>query len=625
MRYPPPISPGSITRCALLLAFAVSSLAAQTVPVDVEVGVRFLNVTGSSDMYRTQINERSGFLIRSLTIAGNDTPFTDFFRVDASDLGVGPAGSLRVDFGKSSLYRFTLAYRQTNAFSALPAFALGQHTYDRDRRMVDADLELQKWSTITPFIGFSWNKYSGPGTSTYTIGQDEFELDSNLKNRDAEVRGGFGFNYAIFSGQLTQGWRTFRDHETLTLTPGANAGNNTGPILGTQITASGIIRDDHASGHTPFTNAYVTAQATSRIKLIGSYVRFAAKSASNEAESDAGSFVSFAINRFFNGFTDQINGTSRNTTWRGGARAEIALTDKIDLFANAQREHRSLEGAALINDLFLQTVNFGGLDPRDVQTIINAHNALERDEDVFSVAASARALGPFAVRAGVSQSNQDVNVTPDLSEIVVPGPSQGGTFSRRVTSFDATGTYSKSGFSGEAWWRHDHANDQIMRTDYLNRDRYRLRAGWKSLRLTAEETTGIVKVRQLTADGDFAPSEQLRFHGALSRFRTDSSILFRHPETFAIDTSVNHESGNSVEAGVLLAFEPMSLDFSALQFNNDGTNPFKLTRYRLRASSKVVHNFGLTVELDRDRYSEPSPHLGNFTGDRAGVYVHWVR
>ena len=615
---------GTITRYALLLAFAATSVLAQ-VPVDLEVGFRLLNVTGSEDMYRTQINERSGFLIRSLTIAGSDTPFTDFFRVDASDLGVGPAGSLRVDFGKSSVYRFTLAYRQTNAFSALPEFALGQHTYDRDRRMIDADLELQKWSRITPFIGLSWNRYSGPGTSTYTIGQDEFELDSNLQNRDAELRGGFGFNYSIFSGQLTQGWRTFRDHETLTLAPGANASNNSDPILGQPISASGITRDDQASGHTPFTNAYVIAQATSRLKLIGSYVRFAAKSDSDENESDAGSFVSFAISRFFNGFNDQINATSRNTTWRGGARAEMSLTDKIDLFANVQREHRSLEGAALINDLFLQTVNFGGLDPRDVQTIINAHNALERDEDVFSVAASARALGPFAVRAGISQSNQDVTVSPDLSEIVVPGPSQGGTFARRVTSFDATGTYSKSGFNAEASWRHDKANDQIMRTDFTNRDRYRLRGGWKSFRLTAEETTGIVRVRQLTADGEFAPSEQLHFHGSLSRFRADSSILFRHPETFAIDTSVNQESGNSVEGGVLFAFEPMSLDLSAMQFDNSGTNPFKLNRYRLRASSKVIHQTGLTVEFDRDRYSEPSPYLGNFSGDRVGIYVHWTR
>jgi hypothetical protein len=96
---------------------------AQTLPMDVEVGYRWLSLSGNSDMYRTQINERDGLLIRALTISGTEAPFTDHFRIDATDLGVGPAGALRIDLGKTNLYRFTLGYRQTNAFSALPGFA----------------------------------------------------------------------------------------------------------------------------------------------------------------------------------------------------------------------------------------------------------------------------------------------------------------------------------------------------------------------------------------------------------------------------------------------------------------------------------------------------------------------
>ncbi len=239
----------------LSLALMAAGAGAQNIPVDLEAGFRLLDLRGNSDMYRSQINERSGFLIRSLTLSGTDingnTNFTDHFRIDATDLGVGPAGALRIDFGKSNLYRFTLGYRQTNAFSALPAFANpllgrgiipGQHTFDRERRMIDADLEIQKWSKITPFIGLSWNRYSGPGTTTYHVGQDEFALLSNLTNRDQEVRAGFGFNWASFSGQVTQGWRTFRDHETLVLAPGANAGNNLDPVLGRQIVATSISR-----------------------------------------------------------------------------------------------------------------------------------------------------------------------------------------------------------------------------------------------------------------------------------------------------------------------------------------------------------------------------------------------
>jgi len=626
----------SLFAVAALLAVSVS---AQT-PVDVEVGYRFFNVSGNENMYRTQINERSGFLIRSLTWAGSDTQFSDFFRVDASDLGVGPAGSLRVDFGRNNLYRFTLGYRQTNAFSDIPNFALGQHTYDRDRQLIDADLELNKWARITPFIGFTWNNYHGPGTTTRTLGGDDFQLDSDLKNRDTEWRLGFGFNWKMFTGQLTQGWRTFDNNETLTLTAGAGSGNNNDPILGRQIAASTVTRNDHAEGHTPFTNFYTTAQVNSKFKVIADYVRSAAKSDADSAENATGSFVSFQIARLFNGLTSTVDGNSKNTTWHGGLRAEYAVTPKIDLFADVHREDRSLEGAALITDLYLQTVNFGGLDPKDVQTILNARNALDRTEDVFAIAGAARELGPFAVRAGVSQSKQDVDVAPDLSEIVVPGTSQGGSFSRKVTSFDASGSYAKSGFLATAWWRHDSADDPIMRTDFLNRDRFRLRGGWRGFSdrvrvgVTAEENhpkndrTGFnydAKIRQLSADGEFGVTSHVILRAMYAALRADSSILFRHPETFATDTSINKEDGNSAEAGVLLTFKPVSLDASYLRFKNSGTNPFTVDRYHLRASTKLIHNTGLTAEWDRDKYNEPDPGTGDFQGDRLGIYIHWVR
>ncbi|MGZ7078857.1 MAG: hypothetical protein ACXVJT_05525 [Thermoanaerobaculia bacterium] len=620
---------------------------AQTTPMDVEVGYRWLSLSGNSDMYRTQINERDGLLIRALTISGTESPFTDHFRIDATDLGVGPAGALRIDLGKTNLYRFTLGYRQTSAFSALPGFANpflaqgiipGQHTYDRDRRMVDADFELLKWSSITPFIGVSWNRYSGPGTTTYHVGEDEFALLSNLTNRDEEIRGGFGFTYSRFSGQITQGWRTFKDHETLTLAPGANAGNNAGPVLGQPVTATTLTRDDRADGHTPFTNAYVTGQFTNRVRVIGNYVRFAANSNGNEDEAATGSFASFALSRFYKGLTDSVDSRAKNTTWRGGARTEIAVTDKIDFLGGFQREHRSLEGTALINDLFLQTVNFGGLDPKDVQTVLNAKNSLDRDEDVLSAAFSARALGPFSVRAGVSQSRQDVDVAPDLEEIVVPGPSQGGKFTRRVNTSDVSGSYAKAGFILGAAWRHDSANDPIMRTDFLKRDRYRARAGWAMPNnffragLVAEESTpkndrsGFAydsKIRQYTADAEIAPKEMFRVHASASRYRADSSILFTRPETFATDTSIHKENGKSYEGGVLLTFAPASVDASYTRFDNTGTTPFKIDRYHARVTFKLFGKTGAAAEWDRDRYDEPSPALANFDANRYGIYLRW--
>src|SRR5262249_22046511 len=151
------------------------------------------------------------------------------------------------------------------------------------------------------------------GTTTYHLGQDDFLLGQDLRNVDHEFRAGFGFNTSVWSGSVTEGYRRFHNDETLSLVPGAGSGNNLAPVLGRDITASGISRTSHDSGSTPFTNAYITGAFDPRFKVVGNFVRFTAKSDGNESEADTGSFASFALGRFFNGLTESINDHAKNT------------------------------------------------------------------------------------------------------------------------------------------------------------------------------------------------------------------------------------------------------------------------------------------------------------------------
>src|ERR1043165_4978025 len=84
---------------ALPLLAAAAAALAQTPPppTDVEGGYRHTNVDGNEDMYRTQINERSGFLLRAFAMqtVGEPASIMDHFRIDANDLGTGPARGLR--------------------------------------------------------------------------------------------------------------------------------------------------------------------------------------------------------------------------------------------------------------------------------------------------------------------------------------------------------------------------------------------------------------------------------------------------------------------------------------------------------------------------------------------------
>ena len=634
----------------LLLCLAAFPLAAQTTPIDLEVGYRFTDISGNEDMYRTQINEEEGLLIRALTVSSNGfggSSFMDHFRLDIDELGVGPAGALRLEAGLANRYNFNLRYRRADAYSALPAFANpligggivpGQHTFDRTRDILDADVEILRWSAIKPFVGYSFNRFEGPGTTTWQVGQDEFLLSQDLRDTENEFRVGAGFELGPVRGQVTQGWRSFSGRESLSLAPGANNGNSPGSVLGRPITAGTLTRDERTEVDTPFTTLFLSGNVGSRLRLTGDFVRSAAESDTTGSEEGTGAFASFALGRFFNGLSEQGTARAKNDTWRGGARAELTFTDKLDLVAGFRRSHRELDGSALINTLYLQSVTFGGVDPRDVEVILNAQNALERDEDVLDATLTARPAGPLAVRFGVSQSTSDITVTPDLSEIVVNG-GQGGTFDRRVRTFLLDGSFAKAGFLLGASVQRDSADDPILRTDFVDRDRYRLRAGWKAPRwfragFTADQTrqenddpeiSFDSTLRQYTADVEILPIPALSFRASASRFRSESDVLYRRPENFVVEESVHLERGKSIGGGVTFSWARVSFDGDLSRFDNEGSLPFELDRSRARLMVQLREAFGIGAEFARDEYSEENLALAGYEASRYGVFLRLRR
>ena len=619
----------NMRRLFLPLLLAAATAGAQTVPIDVEIGYRFLELKGDRAMYRTQIDERSGLVLRSLSYATPD------LRVDVFNLGTEPAGALRLDFRHSNLFRLRLGYRTADVFSAVPSIA--QHTIDRTRQMVDFDLEFLPEGKVTPFLGYSVNRYSGPGTTTTHLGQDEFLLLSDIRDIDRELRGGLSFNTGRVYGVVTQGVRHFSETETLTLAPGAGAGNNSDLVLGRNITASGITRNSKFDGETPFTNAYVTVQATKRVRLLGNYVRFAADADGREHESDAGSFASFEIGRFFNGLDETTTSRAKNNTWRGGVRGEVALLPGVDLFAGFQKENRDLSGTALINSLFLQSTTFGGADPRDLAVVLDTQSSIERDENIAHLGISLRNLGPFALRGEIRTNDVTADVNPDLAEIVVPG-SQGGRFRRNIDTFDASGTYHRNKLTLGAAWRHDDADKPIFRTDFIGRDRYRLRAQWATPKdlfrgaVTAEQTDAAndrqdtqftSRLRQYTGDVEVAPVEKVHFRGSYSQFRADSDILFRFPQNFTLGDSLHQERGRAVEGGFALFLAPVTFDGSTTRFMNKGTSPFKIDRYRARLTYDLKTHAGFAAEFSRDHYRDALYPSAFFSANRVGVFMRW--
>jgi hypothetical protein len=630
-----------ILATALLLLAAAGMSAQNTIPFDFELGYRWTDIEGNEDVYRTQINEEEGLLLRAFRLSSADFAegsFLDHVRIDASELGVGPAGALSVQAGKEGLWDFRLGYRQADAFNYHPGFALGQHRVDRQRTNLDLDLQFLPGRKFSPFIGYATGSYDGPGTTTYTLGQDDFQLDSDLDETEQEIRAGFIFNTGKVFGSVTQGWRSLESEETMLLSPGAGAGNNPGSVLGRPIEAGGITRNSNFDVDTPFTNAFFTAEFIPRLRLIGNYSQFAAEGEGPEVESATGSFTSFALRRFFGGLDETVNSRAENNTWRGGLRGEFAVTDTLDVFGAWRTEHREMDGVGLFNSIFTNTVNFSGADPlATLEEVYEAESALDRDENVFEVGVAARQLGPFSLRASYRNTSQEVELSPDVEEIVVAGPEQGGSYDRQIDTFEAVGGFGIGNFTSSVTMRLDRADDAVLRTDYRDRDRLRLRAAYtfpRFVRVGAmaeqidhenrEAGTGYdARTRQYGTDLEVSLTDKFRLRGAYSRFDTDSEALIRRPENFVIEEWTYAETGDSLEAGFSLLLAPVSLDADFIRFENEGDNPLNLDRYRARLMWDFMARAGLGAEWSSDEYEESLFPVAAYKATRYGVFFRW--
>ncbi len=639
-------------RSAFLTAALAATLAsgvarAQAIPFDIEAGYRFVSVTGNEEMYRSQINDREGFLIRSLHVATDaDSCFklADKVRIDATDLGAGGAGYLRMEAGLSGIYRLQFTYRYSEFFSALPGFAnplggaVGQQTWDRTRNQFNVDLEVLPGKVITPIVGYTSNTLRGPGSTTYHFGEDEFQLNQDLWSSDQEFRVGAAFNAGVVSGEVIQGWRKYHETESDTLAPFAGPGNNAAPVLGKNINANTLTSSSVTDVNTPVTSAFVRGFALPNLQISGFYVRANATGDDTTTEGASGSFASFAISRFFTGFSGTPTSAPTSLTWRAGGRAEWHVLSGLDVSAGYTERDQTWDNRALLSELFTGTSTFTGFSLADFQSLTTTQTNLENMEKIADVQVSMKALGPFGIRLGYSRINQDLTVAEDPAEIVVPG-GQGGTYSRGINRYEGALTFSMYGFNlmGEA--AYDDADAAITRVDYRKRNRERVRLTWKGLDWLTfgasaffldqkNEDAGPLNVytasaRNYTADLTLNPTKWLRLSGGYAKLKSDSTIPVRAPQNFTVFNSVNAEDGELWQAGAGFTYKEFVVDGFWSRFNNEGSYLFRMYRGGFRADWSATAHAGLAVEWCVDNYQDFMMASQSYRGDRLGVYLKW--
>jgi hypothetical protein len=622
---------------------------AQPSQFSLELGYQWLDVSGNNSVFRTQLNEKQGLQLRSFSLTSFDSSTGskafDRLRIDAGNLGASPQGYFRLEAGLARTYTLRLLYRHSEIYSALPDFAnplfssgvqLSQHTFDRSSDSLNLDVELIPGHVLTPLFGYSWMRYQGPGTTTVSTGQDEFRLTSDFTEVTQEVQGGVGFHLGTFSGTVVQGWRIFDSSEKVSLLLGAGGGNNGTPVLGRDITLSNYTRLTDSEGTFPMTNAYVSAMLTSGLRLVGSFVRADMSSATADVEAAAGSLASFKLSRFYTGFTESVRARSESLNWRGEARVEWEPTDGLQLLAGYTKRHRDQDGWATFADMFANTVNFSGADPKAINTLLTSNTAMERDENVLELKASTRNLGPLQLWAGWGNSKQDLTVTPDAAEIVVPG-GQGGHFTRDVKLYSAGATFTVSGLKLAFDWRKDDADNAIVRTDYLNQERWRARLSWtagKFLRLvgTAENikgenpTAGVDRdatTKHWAGDLEVTPVKDLVLRLGYGTYQVDSTITIRQPQDFTFVPSIYSEDGTSREAAASYRFGKGGFEAGFSKFENTGSMALTLDRTFARADFDFTKKWGVLVQFEKRKYQEDALSIADYDAKWYGVFLRW--
>ena len=641
-----PKSQSIVLLLALTLLGAVPS-AARTTTYSLEAGYQFVDVDGNGDLYRTQVNQEDGLVLRNFNFTLFDPKaeggMFDRLRIDAAGFGGNPNGRFNMDAGLGKVYRLTLHYSHLENFSALPALANpfygegvipGQHTFDRKRDLVSLELQLMPGRALTPILGYRWNRFDGPRRTTYFVGQDEFRLTSDLQETESEFYAGLSFNASGFTGTLLQGWRTYKATDHLALAPGAGGGNNTAEVLGRSIFADSYSRSDRIEGDTPMTNLFVTGTFFDKLNLRATFARADAETEASSGELLSGSLASFQIDRFFAGLDASVRSRAESPSWRGEVRAAYEVTGHFNVDVGYQMRDTKLDGWALVTSLYTDTHTFGGLDAGDLSLLAEMRNSLERKQEIADVTFNLTDLGPFKVWAGGALDTQDLTLHEDAAEIVVPG-SQEGTFDREIDRYFAGA--SANLFKGTLLldYQTEDADTPVLRTDFTTRDRARLRvkypvAGLFELFGTAENIksdnldSGIgykAETKHYAVEAALTPVQNLAFRAAWDSFKTDSSIPIRRPYDFGVEMSLFSDDGTMLEGSVEWTGSPFGFQAGYSTLENDGTFLFQLDRAFARCTYDFSKSLSAGLEYEHHKYAEDLFSAADFTASRYAIFL----
>lgn len=181
----------------------------------IELGFRGLDVKGSEEKFRSDLNYRRGFRLfdssfRMEAKDGKKRPF-DSLTVTASGWSADPSGFVRANVEKNGAYSFDANVRRVNLINRVSNLILGYHPSDTTRYFGDFDLTILPQSEkLRLRFGTSFNNARGDRGFSHRT-RDVFPITEKLRSDTGDVRAGIDSKLAGFNLSLTAGYRRFKD------------------------------------------------------------------------------------------------------------------------------------------------------------------------------------------------------------------------------------------------------------------------------------------------------------------------------------------------------------------------------------------------------------------------------
>lgn len=274
-----------------------------------ELGVRSLDVDGSINKYRSDLNYRNGFRVwDSSFMMENKTGrrrFLDTLQITSSGWGSDRSGFTRIMADSPGLYTFTGSIRRVSLFNSLTNHALNQHNFNTNHDMGDFDLSVfPLGDKLKLTFGGGFQNFNGPGTWNARAYRDDFQVSVNNKSNAKDFRVGLDAKLAGFNLGFSHGYRLFKD-KTQYFLDGFNVGNN--PTDTT--TYSSFQRDFPITGKSHFSTFNLNRTFAKRVD-------FTAR-------------AMYSTTSTVNGIVETITGRDNNNNW-------VDL-DRFDISADAKR------------------------------------------------------------------------------------------------------------------------------------------------------------------------------------------------------------------------------------------------------------------------------------------------